>query len=318
MKTRISVLIGCLLLGCLLSIGAAAPEGQEQILRFRSAGKARVEGRDHLVVTAYDPSGRHPSRLVVANKSEDAYDPVPEQANVVKGLQPGTLIQVVSQTAHGIETLTSISTYSPKPGEEQPDGFVFVEDKIDDPAHAKVTLSKLGVKSTFNILAQKDESGAMTLDPLMTAALDKIKEGDSVWIEKANSGTLSAILSWSEPDRGKLLKIEPADVNGQSGIAVQIDNGGKTITALVPGHVHKGKWISDPKVLSAARRFRTGATVIFRVQADGDKTWLRDIHPEPRPIAQRNAPANNTRDRNGLPRPRLPGGGVPSPGGIGF
>src|SRR5665213_435621 len=272
---------------------SAAAFGDEQILRFRSSVKARVAGQDHMVMVADAPRGGHPARLVVANKIDGAYSPVSEQADVIKNFQPGQLIQVASESAKGVVSLTSVAAYLPKAGEESPGGYVFLESKADD-AHPTITVSKLGEKTTFSLPNESDAKDGVKVDSLIAAVLDRLKEGDPVWISATTSKSpaVVAILPWADPQQGKMLKIEPAEVNGKRGFAVLIDTGSKTMTALLPGRMHKTTWVSDQKLLAAARRFRGGATVLFRVQEDGDKTWLRDIQPPPRPIAQSNPNPN--------------------------
>ncbi|HWE96308.1 MAG TPA: hypothetical protein VG269_20260 [Tepidisphaeraceae bacterium] len=302
-----------------LAIGLASPAlaGEEQVLRFKSSTRGKIAAQDHLLVIAEAPKGGKPTRLVVPNKTADRFDPDPQQANVVKALKPGDLIQVSGDAADGSFTLTSIAPYAFKPGEQTPNGYVFVEVQPAKAAadHPVVVLSKFGEKNNFLLAADKDGKS----DPLIESALNTLKAGNSVWADVAPGSppALVAILPWSEPMGGKLLKVESANVNGQKGNAVQIEAGGKTIVALVPGKMQDDKWVTDARVLAAARKLKVGSPVFVRTQEDGDRLWLRAIEPEPRPVAQRPVrPASDT-DANGLPKPRLPGvGGVPTPGGI--
>jgi hypothetical protein len=148
-----------------------------------------------------------------------------------------------------------------------------------------------------------------------------LKAGDSVWIDAAPAmpAIAIAVLPWSEPQQVKFVKIEPAEVAGQKGMSVRVDRDGKEQVVWVPGRLQRDKWVSDPRLLAAARQFRPGTDVLVRVQTDGDTLWLRDLQPVPQqPVATHAAPPQrgNT-DNNGLPRPRLPGGGTPGVGGLG-
>jgi hypothetical protein len=177
--------------------------GDEQVLRFARSAKVRVAGQDHLAVIADAPRGGHTTRLVVANKTDGRFDPLPEQADAIKGLHAGDLIQVTAETAKGVSTLQSIAMYSPKPGELSPGGYVFVATKSDDAAHPAVVMSKLGERTTFSLQTVKDDKGAALVDPALASSVDKLKAGDSVWVDAAPSTptVAVAVLPWSEPQR---------------------------------------------------------------------------------------------------------------------
>lgn len=313
-------LIWTLLLAVGFISAAPARAADEQILRFKSSAKARVAGQDHLVVVADAPRGGHPARLVVANKTEGHFDPIAEQADAIKALRAGDLIQVTAETANGVSTLRSVATYSPKPGEQSPGGYVFVQSKADDAAHPAVIVSRLGERTTFALQTLKDDKGKAHLDPAIASSVEKLKAGDSVWVDAAPAtpAVAIAILPWSEPQQVKLVKVEPAEVGGRKGMAVHLDVDGKPQVASIPGRSQGGKWVSDARLLAAARRSHPGAEVLVRTQADGDTLWLRDLQPVPQPVVTHTTPNRGNTDNNGLPRPRIPGGGTPGVGGVGF
>jgi len=315
-------LISILLLSISFISASPALAGDEQVLRFKSSARVRVAGQDHLAVIADAPRGGHQTRLLVANKTDGRFDPVPEQADAIKGLHAGDLIQVTAETANGVSTLKSIATYSPKPGELSPGGYVFVAAQSDDAAHPALVVSKLGERTTFSLQTVKDVKGAAQVDPALESSLAKLTAGDSVWVDAAPATPTIAVtvLPWSEPQRVKLVKIEPAEVGGQKGMAVRVDGDGKTQVASIPGRLQGDKWVNDARLLAAARRFGPGDDVLVRIQADGDTLWLRDMQPVPQQAVTHAAPhpgnTGNT-DSNGLPRPRIPGGGTPGVGGVG-
>jgi hypothetical protein len=312
-------LISTLLLTVSFISASPALAGDEQVLRFKSSAKVRVAGQDHLVVIADIPRGGHTTRLVVGNKTEGRFDPIPEQADAIKGLHAGDLIQVTAETANGVSALQSITTYSPKPGELSPGGYVFVATKSDDAAHPAVVLSKLGERTNFALQTVKDDKGAAHVDPALASSVDLLKAGDSVWVDAApgTPAVAIALLPWSEPQQVKLVKIEPAEVGGHKGMAVHLDGDGKAQVASIPGRLQGDKWVSDARLLAAARRSSPGTDVLVRIQIDGDTLWLRDLQPVPQPVVTHTTPQPGNTDNNGLPRPRIPGGGTPGIGGVG-
>jgi hypothetical protein len=72
--------------------------------------------------------------------------------------------------------------------------------------------------------------------------------------------------------------------------SVEIDPGGKAITALVPGKANGKAWIPDVAVLRELSRVRVGAMVQFRIKEDGTKTWLREIQTAPKPMVEGKSP----------------------------
>lgn len=311
-------------MAALLIVGSLrADEGK--ILRFKNAAKVRVEGKDHLVVIADEPKGAHPLRLVIPNKDEDGkFDPIADRAEVVKHLQPGDLVEAAWETHEQVNLLSSIARYAPKPGELAPHGYVFVGRELakENSADLTIILRKLGQTTRATISAHSDSSGQPQPDPVLTAVVAKLSDGNSVWAELSDDKEprLLVLMPYAEPQRGKLLKVEPIDIDGQKGISVEIIFANATVTAVIPGSMENGTWKSDARLLSSVRRCKPGNDVLFRVQEVDDKKWLREIDAVPQPVASRPTPprgGSNT-DANGLPHPRIPGGGTPGVGGVGF
>lgn len=309
----------------MLACAAPLRADDGMVVRFKNAAKLRVGGKDHLVVIADEPKGAHPVRLVVPNKDEAGkFDPVEDQAAIVQHLQSGDLLEAAWQTHEQVNLLSSIARYTPKPGELTPHGYLFegTEPVKDNPADLVVILRKLGLTTRATIPAPPDSSGHAQPDPAIATVIAKLTEGNSVWVALSDDKEpkLLVIMPYAEPQRGKLLKVEPIEIDGKKGMSVQIDFASTTLVALIPGSVENGDWKSDARLLASVRRCKPGNDVLFRVQDQDDKKWLREIDPVPQPVAARPAPSrggSNT-DANGLPHPRIPGGGTPGVGGVGF
>ncbi len=314
----------CIAIGTLAAVATLRAESG-RVLQFKSAAKLRVEGKDHLVVIANEPKGAHPLRLVVPNKDDDGkFDPVAEQAAIVQHLRAGDLIEAAWEAHEQVNLLSSIARYTPKPGELTPYGYLFVttEPAKENSPDLIIVLRKLGITTRAAIPTQSDASGKPESDPAIAAVVAKLSEGNSVWADLSDDKEpkLLALMPYVEPQRGKLLKVEPIEIDGQKGMSVQINIGNAPTTALIPGSIENGVWKSDARILSSVRRCKPGNDVLFRVQELDDKKWLREIDAVPPPVAARPAPSrggSNT-DANGLPHPRIPGGGTPGVGGVGF
>jgi hypothetical protein len=266
----------------LLTAAEAAAAGDGHVYKFTSARRLGVSGRDHLVVIAEPPTGGHSVRLVVPNTTSDKYAPTQEAADAIKGLQFGSLIQVQTHADGGAIIIETIGAWSPRPGEDTPHGYVFIQAQSSDkPGDLRVILTKYG--ETFDAIApaEPDAQGSPAPNAAINAELKQVHEGDVVWADVApgKPATLSAILPWADPQTGKLLRVAAADVDGQRGFAAEIATDAKPITALIPMKFQDGKWIPDPKLLAAAHKPQSGSDVLFRTREDADKTWLLEIEP---------------------------------------
>jgi hypothetical protein len=224
----------------------------------------------------------------VPNTDPNKYSPAQEAADAVKGFQPGQLIQAQTKTDKNIIAIESISSWSPRPGEDQPHGYVLIQSgATDKPGDLQITLSKFGEPLQVIVPAENDSQGSPAPNPAIEAELKQVHEGDVVWADltAGPTPTIAAIVPWSEPLQGKLLRVGPADVDGQKGFAVEITTDQKPITALIPMKLQNGKWLSDPRLLAAAHKPSRGADILFRVREEGAKTWLLDIEPPPKPAA---------------------------------
>ena len=302
----------------LLAAAKAAAAGEGHVYKFTSGRRLNVAGRDHLVVIAQPPSGGHTLRLVVPNTDENRYSPTKEIADAVGGLQQGQLIQVQTHADKDAIQLESISGWSPRPGEEQPHGYLYMQSGgTDKPGEIKVTLFKFMEPTELIVPADKDAQGNSAANPAIESELKQVHEGDVVWADIAPGKTpmLVAIVPWSDPQQGKLMRVAPADVDGQKGFAAEISTDSKPITALIPMRQQNGRWISDQRILSAAQKPTRGSDVLFRTREEGGRTWLLDIELPPREHSTTAQRRNETPPPAGIPS-RTVGGGVPGVGGI--
>lgn len=283
----------------LLSAAEVAAAGEGHVYKFVSARKLGANGRDHLVMIVQPPSGGPQIRLILPNSDRDRYSPKKEDADLVSGMQPGQFVQATSHLADGAMTIDSVASWSPRPGEETPHGYVYLTSGASDknPADLQVALMKFGEPVNITVPGQPGADGTAAPDPAIAAELKQVEQGDVVWADVIPGKTpvLAAIVHWSEAQQGRLMRVGPADVDGQRGFAAEIATDTKPVTALIPLTTQKGKSSTDPRLLAAARKVGNGSQVLFRVREDGEKTWLLEIEPpakEP-PVAQRregNAP----------------------------
>lgn len=294
----------------LFAAGEVAGAADEQVYRFSSSRRMNVQGHDHLVVVAENPKTRHPVRLIIPNTDAVRYDPNPAMSELVKRLEAGVLITAAVTAEDGVATLNSLSVYTPKPGEDSPNGYVFVSSTPKDDTHELlVTLSKFGQTEQVRVAPEAEDHGTPQPDERVAGELHQVKAGDVVWIhlQPGKAPALLEIVPWTEPRQGKLLKVVPAQVEDNNGYAVEIEDAGQTLRCLVPGRMQNKRWVTDQRLLSDARKLRAKSDVLFRVRQAGSATYLLEINPVPQPTAQ----AQNSRRTSGNGGPA----GVPVRGG---
>lgn len=305
----------------LLSAAEVAAAADGQIYKFVSARKLSAGGRDHLVVIVQPPSGGASIRLVLPNDERDRYSPKKEDADVVSGMQPGQFVQAQTKKVDGTITVESIASWTPRPGEETPHGYIFMGSSPSEinSGDLDVALIKFGEPVKIVVPAELGADGKPAPDAAIDAELKRVQPGDVVWADvlPGKKLALAAIVPWSEAQHGKLMRVGPADVDGQRGFAAEIATDTKPITALIPLTLQNGKRAPDPRLLVSARKIGNGTEVTFRTREDGDKTWLLEIEPphkDPPAVAQRRD--NNNPPPAGIPVRSVGGAGsVPGIGG---
>ncbi len=80
------------------------------------------------------------------------------------------------------------------------------------------------------------------------------------------------------------------------------------MTAVVGGELKNKKWISDAKVLAAAKRLKPEAEVVYRAREADGKLWLKEIKPAPQQREEKpTASAGQESDEKTEDRPRRGG-----------
>ena len=282
-------------------------EPVRQVVRY-VAHKEKVPYQGKLVmVLAVEPvGGGRQMELVVKNRdmNKKEYDPVLDTDNV-NALQKGEAIKIGLDETRPRPMVDYLRKYDLKPGEENPRTYVFENyfDKGEGKnAYTAVVLSKFDEMTTVAVPQKKSKDGPAEPDAAIMGLVSELKTGEVVEAEVRGGGAVPVLVSldrYTPPQTGKFLKLlqdeEVAD--GQKGAAVEIEQGDKTVKALVPGKLQGKKWVSDGKVLGAARKLKPDAEVVYRTRQDGEKVWLKEIEPAPKPQREK-ATASRDRERD--------------------
>jgi hypothetical protein len=261
-----------------------------------------------VMVLAVEPlsGGGRQMELVVKNKdmNKREYDPVLNTDNV-NALQKGEAVKIELDDSKPKPMVTYLRKYDLKPGESDPRAYRFMSSyRKGDGAqsYTAVVLGKFDESTTVAVPAKKVKEGQAEAGEDIEKLLAELKPEELVEAEVRAGGAVPVLVNlerYAAPQTGKFLKLSEEDVaEGQKGSAVEIEQDGKTVKALVPGKLQNKKWVSDPKVMGAARKLKADAEVVYRARKDGDTLWLKEIEPAPKPQRERVTSASRERDRD--------------------
>ena len=261
-------------------------------LGHQDDGKYRYQGKQVMVVALEPLGGGRPVELVVPNRDMgpkgDKFDPIPQVADVVRGLKKGDTIKIELDDTRPRPYVTSAKPYKLKTGETDPNAYVFENTfrKEDGRStYTAVVLSRFDEHTTVAVQQKRDNEGDMASDTAILNLLQKLKTGEVVEAEIKEGGRtpiLTSLERYAPPQEGKFVKMTEQEVDGQKAPAVELERDGKPVTVPVTGKLQGKRWVADPKVLSAAKRLKPDTEVVFRARDDEGKLWLKDIQPAPK------------------------------------
>lgn len=256
-------------------------------------GQFKYQGKNIMLLAVEPLEGGRPVELIVPNRdmgarSDNKFDPIPQVADSLGGVKRGDTIKIEVEDHRPRPYVTYAKPYKLKPGEEDPRAYVFentFRKEEGRSTYTAVVLSRFDEHKTVAVQQRRDKDGDMASDASILELLQSLKAGELVEAEIRDSRpvpVLTALERYATPQTGKFLKMTEQEVEGQKAPAVELERDGKPVTALVAGKLQGKRWVPDAKVLSAAKKLKPEAEVVFRVRDDGGKLWLKDITPAPK------------------------------------
>jgi hypothetical protein len=278
---------------CVLLSAAAPAWAEDVIAQFEGSGPGNAGGHMVTMVGLKILVNKKTMAFAIPNdepKKGETAKPKKELDDAVKKLTKGQYVKAGVATSSLGPTLVSIEAYDAKPGEDTENGYVF--SKTFEKAGGKtVIFTKFGQEYSFVVPTRKGEKGVMELDPDIAAAVDKLTEGSSYWVQKVGN-KLSAVEPYTDPQVGKLIKIKDTEVDGHKVPSADVEtDGGKTVTLLVPVKAVGKSFVTDTVVNSELHRVHLNTMVEFRTHEDGGNTWLREIMTAPKTTEKKPADA---------------------------
>jgi hypothetical protein len=267
-------------------------------------GKHRHLGKPVMLVGVEPLEGGRTIELVVPNRdmNKDEFDPLPRVAEAIRECKRGDTLKIELDDSKPKPYVRDAERYKLKPGENDPKGYVFENSypmKEGRTSYTAVVLSRFDEPRTVAVQQRRDKEGDMVSDAEILAVLERLKTGDVVEAEIREGGktaVLTGLERYAPPQTGKFVKLAEQEIEGQKAAAVELSSDGKTVTAVVPGKLQGKRWVSDPKLLAAAKKLKPDAEVVYRAREGDGKVWLKEIEPAPKQKSEEASAARGGRE----------------------
>jgi hypothetical protein len=229
------------------------------------------------------------------------YDPRAGVKEGVDKVKPGEYLKVEPKAGRDpIPWIDKAEPYTPKEHEEEPGAYVLYDAYKETVGKTEMFVVKL-VKFGANLecYAQMVKDGKDSVpDPDVVKVAEEImnrSSGDAkkrevveATVSQSRGQVVVTRIDASRPPKpGKFTKLAEADVDGNKGQAVELDQDGKAVTLPLPGKMVGAKWVTDADLLADAKKLKPGAAVVFKTRDVGDKSYLRYLEPAPKETAKK-------------------------------
>lgn len=250
----------------------AEKEQPAAVYKFVGMKQAAAFGRPCWMVTVAPVAGGPAGELILPNKNGEArkLDPVEAYFDVVKAAKSGDLLEIELTRISNRPAIRAIKSYHPKPGEEEPGVFVFAG-KSRKGEQTVVNVTKYLQPFTLVVPSKKDAAGKMAPDAELLAAIDAVKDGDSVEVQAAGQ-TLKSIKAYVPPRRVEFVKLVKQKVDDKEYSGMEIKEGGPL---LVNPKTH-GALLGKLNTLTAGKEY------LVKTTTEGGAEWLTDLKPAPK------------------------------------
>ena len=304
-RTLAPVLVAAILGACWETSPAAGtgkpkPKPDDQVVRYVGAQKGTAWGRPVLKLLLAQRYGRGVATVVVPSKDPMArkYNPSQTVVDVVKDLKRGDLVEISTAKFRGFTMLRSIRRYHPKPGEDDPDAFIFVKhltQKVSGRDYMAVALKKRTRVQTILVPNRKNDDGKWVPDEKIAAQVKKLEADQivEITIEKtAGRLYLKSIRPYQPPVKGSFVKLIAKKKVGEqecAAIVVKVDGSEREI--LIPNRKARGdKVVPDRKLLAAVKKLKADQPVECKTVEEDGQTWLARVKALKKPPAPKPKP----------------------------
>lgn len=268
--------------------GAAA---KSTVYLYKSHKKVKVAGGEQTSLVVQD---------AFTNKRTTLSVPDAAVAAGLEGLDEGTPIEVEAERQKGKWVVNALVKAKIEPGEEQPNGFVYVDtDEVKDRGGNKqviVTLRKYGREFKVGVPMWKNDDyqdATWEPDPKIDRELRRLESGEVVaaLIKAGRQPMLVEIYPYEPPERGKFIQVKDTKVDGAAAAAFELAAAdGTTMTITLPGNEQdrggQKVLVPHPKLWNAVRRLKPDTEIEVLFREYGQTLFLIDFkllnQPDPK------------------------------------
>jgi hypothetical protein len=257
---------------------------EKETIYLAAGGGGMTEHKHNYLLTVKGVADGKVQNNVVLMAEKDS-----RSAKLLMDAKPGELMKMTLEKRFNHVYVTSLGPYELHPGENLPNVYLFVETSVDSDAKPPATVVKVYKLEKFASLAipnvRDKDSGKLAADPELLAKTGKFAKAESIEVTLRGGGapTIKTIDKYALPQAAVYTKLTEADVEGGTTPAVEVIVDTAATTLLVPGKKDAtGKWVSDPALTAAVKRFKKDDKVTVRFLSDGDKNWLKEITRAPK------------------------------------
>jgi hypothetical protein len=288
------------------------PKPDPVVIHFQSAQRQRLMGNDIMVIAGTEALTGKSRQFGVANQEPQdkkyaaaKYDPKPEVKSVVEKMKPGEYVKVEIKldSKSSIQWADKVETYTAAEHEEEPGVYLWdggYKDTVEGQDVFKIELVKLGKRFvTYAAMVPGEKGKGMIADPTVVASAEAIEKAKAPGGKKKEGTPAKEVVEATISDSGQAMfvtsldmyqakkqatftKVAEAEVEGQKGQAVELEESGKAVTALLPGKLSGKRWVTDANLLTEAKKLKPGTAVFFKTREIEGKTYLRALAAAPK------------------------------------
>jgi hypothetical protein len=266
------------------------------VIKFQSAKQQKLMGYDVMVISGTEVLTGKQRQFGVENEEPQnknkgpKYDPKTRVAEAVKDMKPGEYLKIEPKEMKNssVAWVDKAEVYKPAEHEEEPGVYIMFEAYKKEEGGANnyvVSLTKFAKFFDCYAPMVQDEKKNSVPDPEIVRVGEAAKKKDIVQATITQQGKFLVVTSldpYQAKQEGKFGKVAEADVAGQKGQAVEVEQDGKSVTLLLPGKLSGKRWVTDPGLLADAKKMKPGTAVEFHTREVEGKTYLRQLAAAPK------------------------------------
>ncbi len=252
---------------------APTPPPREVIAKYVTSASSTSMLAVRLVVATTGANLELPAET---SYSDGKQVPSSQVQAIIKASEPGDYFKVSVATVNGRQVIKKMDRYTLKPGEDEPNVYVFEgvkEEKVNNRPTQFVTATKFEQSFKFQVPPGRDPvtSKPAAANPDIMATVGSFKSGDSVEIVSIKAGqaaTLKSIKAYQPPKEAQFSKVTTTKLADKEvpALEVQIDGQAQTLpllpTASQAIRSKVGSMKADTKILIKTETDAKGTTYI--------------------------------------------------------